>query len=321
MASLTDEQYRILNISAISFGSAALIVATGVLALAAWLRSRVPRTFKQAFESFPTRILYASLALSIVHAGCYIWASTSSASNQGICAFTMTGVVMILHLMDAAMLLILLHCAILLTSRRQEVAVRVTAVASAIGVMASIAFAFAGLFTHAYRYSESQATCWIFEPGRPDGDIIPKSLYGFESAILYGPVFASLLLSVCLFIYILISLRFIGQIRANKSFKRMIIRLGVTPVFLFLHCLMILSGDLPITYQSSSSMFASFWISFVGFGSFGLCFAFCAIFVDPALNTCWRAAFKKREPIVEHSEASEELKMDGKTDYEITTAV
>lgn len=294
MAQLSDLDYTILNATGIAFGALGLVTALATIALLLYLRHKVPGTFSQAWESNPTRLLHLSLVISIPYSICYIWSSTSSAANQTICRFTMTGIVLFLHLMDATMLLILIHCAILVSTKDPVVTAKWTRALSAIAVVASFVLAFAGLFLHNYRYSDIQQTCWIYSPhGQPDV-VIPVSLYGFECAILYGPVFLCILVSIILLAYIAISIGFVGRFRGNRKFRRMIIRIGVSPFFLLLHCLTILGGDLPIEYKTHSSMFACFFIGFAGYGSFALSFVICAVFVDPCIASCIKAMRKSK---------------------------
>ena len=70
---------------------------------------------------------------------------------------------------------------------------------------------------------------------------------------------------------------------------------------------MVLGGDLPITYETSSAMFTSFFIGFTGYASFSLCTGICVIFVDPALGICWKE-YRKSEtsPSVEVEQLSED---------------
>lgn len=284
---LSNEDYAVLNGIGVGFGAFAIFTAVCILSCVIYVYCKKPEQVKTIFQSYPTRILYLSLILSIPYSACYIWSSTPSAANQTICAFNITMIVLFLHLMNSTSLLIILHCAIILSGKDHIKALRWAKVTSIISVLFSFAFAFTGLFLHAYSYSEEQATCWIFLPDNPTV-VIPLMLYKLEAAILYGPLFVSLALQIGLLIYCLFKLRVMRNVRSDRSFRRMVMRIAISPAFLVLHCLMIFGGDLPITYYSRSAMYACFIIGFAGYGSFGLCYAVCVVFVDPALGTCWR---------------------------------
>lgn len=206
-----------LNSAGIAFGALGLLLVVCILSLLWFLYCKTPIRFRDAFDSYPTRILYLSMLLSIPYSICYIWSSTPSASNQAICAFTITGTILFLHLMNSTVILIILHCAILLSTQRSDIVVRITRIVSVVSVLGSFVFAFVGLTLHAYSYSESQSTCWIYDPGQTI--IIPAQLYGFEVIILYGPLFFCMVLEAIMLIYVLLKLRNLDRVRTSPSLE------------------------------------------------------------------------------------------------------
>ena len=298
MAEISTRDYQIINYIGIAVASASILAVCLLFAFLGIVALRKPSALKLNFAAYPTRALYIATGISIPYSVGWIVSSTSAASNNKLCETCMIAIILGAHLINSVLLLILLHCTFLLTTFNATTAKIATRGIAFIEVTFAIVITFTGLRLNRYGYVEDQATCWMIYPGSE------KDLFRIEVLILYGPLFITSGVQVLLFLFIVYKLRSI-RLRP-RGFRKMILRLGFTPLFLALHCLLIIGGDAPIDSRTKAAKFTSAMMSYVGFASTGLFLAVCAVFVDPAVRTTLKALRKveveEELVVVEHTE-------------------
>lgn len=183
----------------------------------------------------------------------------------------------------------------------------VAKIAIVLVVLGSVALGCAGLISGHFGYIKVQDTCWITSK---DEDAL--SSYKLQLVLLYGPVFACLLCNFCAVAYILIELR---RLRASnrlgsRKIRYLVFRMAFSPVFLIVHCLMVIGGDLPITYHSNAAQVTSYLANYLGFSCYALALSSCAVFLDPAFRNMRRSYMNRTSDGASDEEVNHELACD-----------
>lgn len=242
---------------------------------------------KSNFGAVSSRILYVALFLSISNSASFIVICTNLASNHKYCNVAMWFFLVTTHVMSGLCGAILLHCALLLECKNLRVSTLLVRLSIAFVALGSLALGTAGLLSGRFGYHTGINTCWIIPPANHTSRY---AFYKMEAILLYGPLFGTLLLSfialACVW-YHLSTLRKTVDLDLSKA-KSLIFRVCFPPAVMLFHCLMIIGGDLPITYHTRAGQFTSYLFKRIGFGSLGLALGLCAVFIDPALRNMIR---------------------------------
>lgn len=255
----------------------------GAIFLAKYLRR--PTKVAESLRPLPTRMLYLSMALSLLFSVCWILSCSDLASNAVACDFAMWGIIFSTHLINGLLLAILLHCGLLLSSKNARVSTVIVKVAISLVIVVSLGLSIGGLASGRFGYIEDQDTCWMVPTANGSGTDSP---YKVDVILLYGPIFACLLFNVLGLAFVWFGIARIRRDGSNMDgtkLRSLVLRLSFSPAFLALHCLMVIGGDLPITYHSRAAQFTSYICNYIGFSALSLALAICAIFFDPALSS------------------------------------
>lgn len=286
---LTNHDVLMINDAGIVTAALGIAIPVGILGSLTWRLRKDSGLLREHLKPMPTRILYVALLVSLVYSACFIVTCSSLASNHVACKISMWGLITTVHIMNGFCTTILLHCSLLLSSRNAASSSLIVRISVALIVFFSLALGTAGLVAGRFGYLEDQDSCWMVPA---DKGLSRYSAYKMECILLYGPLFAMLLLSFIALAYIwycINHLRLSHEVNLNKT-RSLVLRLCFPPGFLSVHCLMIIGGDLPITYGSRAGQYASYFLNYVGLASFGLALGLCAIFLDPAYNNVHRIA-------------------------------
>ena len=291
-----------LVINYIGIGIAALGII-GLLCLCGpilYRYTQCPKLVRRQLDPLPTRLLYSAACFSGIFSIFWMISCSALASHQKACSVSMWFIITTIHLMNGLLLSILLHCGLLLSSKNAELSARAVKYHLCLVLIASLCFSCVGVSSGRFGYLEDQQTCWIIPAAHRES----VSAYRLEVALLYGPVFACLLLEVvgaCYIYYVLHQLRITTAIEARA--KTLMKRLCLSPCLLGFHCLMVIGGDLPITYHTRAGQLTSYLLNYMGFSSYGIVTCLCTIFINPTYMCIVTPYSERRAHDVEHGMA------------------
>jgi hypothetical protein len=313
---LSDSALNGMNISGIVVASVSLFVAVIMFVVIVIQFLRFPKRVWPLCSTGPTQLLYISLAASVPFSIFWIISCTLAASKDDVCKTSMWAIVFFLNLIVGFLTLMLLQCALLLSSRWSKAAhPKFTPLYSAIIVAVSLALSFTGLLRHNYGYRDDLETCWVTTKSTEDSMADARAQFGILCLVIYGPLFLCLLLNVVLFIYVLLRISRVynnqggGNLRAAQSVSKALTRrVAFIPLAVGLHTLLVFAGDLPIHFASKTAQWIAYFCNYIGFSSFTIFIAACAMFIDPTFLKICRLN-SNSEPAAD-LEASEDGGMD-----------
>ncbi|ORY81970.1 hypothetical protein BCR37DRAFT_24524 [Protomyces lactucae-debilis] len=293
---LSDSALKAINDSGMAVAAISLAVGVFMLLIIAIQYYRFPKQVLKLCSSGPTMLLYASLVASIPFSVFWIVSCSPAASNKVACEISMWAIVFFLNLIIGFLTVMLLLCAFLLSPWPKLAGCYYRNWYLCFFFFLSLGLSLVGIFTGTFGYLVDQDTCWVIATKTYDTELEEtRAKYVMLVIMIYGPLYASLFLNLGLFAYVVVRLNKVWEDRSNlgvqstQDFSRALTRrVAFIPVAIGTHALLVIGGDLPITYKTTTAMFMSFFCNYIGFSSFTICVAMCAALIDPGFRKILR---------------------------------